>query len=302
MSAITREVKEGVGPDGVDVRVYTDEDTGRKLPSVTTVLKTREEDKSNLHDWQDRNDGEGDNAFHKHLFWYKRHRGTLAHFHALSTLDPDLEWSEDEAQSVHEIYHQNEIEVEDDSPREVLYSVLKSQHAVETWGEFYDQYPPYKDHEFYQDALTNQKDRDVDFFVETVESIADTLDITEDHIIAVEEFLFNHIDGYAGQVDLVYRCPITDEVVVADLKTSSGCYTKHKLQGAAYGNSVEKLLDVDGVDRTEVWRVHPDTGKWAVHCNRAITDIHSTKYWKRGYHDLLEEFLELADAFEYTEE
>lgn len=297
---ISRDTYDDAHEDLDEVRLYQYDITGDTLPSVTTVLKTRDEDKSNLYDWQDRNDGEGDNAFHKHLFWYKRHRGTLCHYAALSSLDPSLEWSDDEDQSDGELTVQKEDEVENDSPREVLYSVLKDQHAVESWGEFYDEHSPYKNASYYEQALREQKERDVEYFVNTFDHVCNRLDIEDEHVIAVEEFLFNHEDGYAGQVDLVYECPKTGETVVADLKTSSGCYSKHKIQGAAYGNSVETILGLD-VDRIEVWRIHPDSGQWAVHCHDEPTEIHTSKYWREDYESLVRTFLDLSAAFEYDE-
>lgn len=300
-SDISRDTYEGLHEDVDEIRLYTYDPTGETLPSVTTVLKTRDEDKSNLYDWQDRNDGEGDNPYHEHLFWYSRHRGTLCHWYALTELDPSLEWSDDEQQSEDEILEQSAEEVEDDSAREVLYSVEAYNHAVESWGEFYDKYPPYKNHDFYAFALEERLERDIDFFVSTFNQICEKIGVTEDDVIAVEEFLFNLEDGYAGQVDLVYECPQTGDVVVADLKTSSGCYTKHKTQGAAYGNSVEKLLDLD-VDRLEVWRIHPDSGQWAVHCHDEVLDIHTSKWWRNDYESLLNDFTELADNFEYANE
>lgn len=299
MGEVSRKVLKGVGPNGIDVRQYRDDADGTALPSVTTVLKTREDDKSNLYDWQDRNDGEGDNAFHEHLFWYSRHRGTLAHWFALRTLDPTLEWDDgDEGESERALKHFNGEEVANESPREVLYSVLKNQHVVESWGEFYDRHDPYENGSYYRQELVKQAKRDVNFFVETFEHICDTLGVTQDNIITVEEFLFNVEDGYAGQVDLVYECPITGETVVADLKTSSGCYDKHKIQGSAYGNSVETLLGED-VGRIEVWRIHPDSGQWAIHAPTEVTGLHTNGWWRRSYEDLLSEFLELAAAFEY---
>lgn len=294
---ISRDTHEGRHEEIDEIRLYEyDRET---LPSVTTVLKTRDEDKSYLYDWQDRNDGEGDNAFHKHLFWYKRHRGTLCHWHALSELDPDLEWSDDEQQSLDELKAQEESEVDGDSPREVLYSLLKSQHAVESWGEFYDEYSPYLNHEDYTDGLLAQKNRDVAYFVSTFNDIREELGVTKKRVIAVEEFLFNAEDGYAGQVDLVYECPTTGDTVVADLKTSSGCYGKHKMQGAAYGNSVERIFGIE-CDRIEVWRIHPDSGQWAVHAPREPTDTHTSEWWRKDYDELLDDFLALAEDFEYA--
>lgn len=324
MSDIDRDVFKGVGPDGIDVRVYTRD--AINLPSVTTILKTREQDMSGLHKWQDRNDGEGDNAFHKHLFWNSRHRGTLCHWNALSRLG-DVPWSEDEADSrwaiknIHNINSDDPIQAEDprgvvgefevdgeqheevhsSSPREVLYSVLRNKNAVTSWGEFYDRYGAYQGHKHYSKALEDVLDRDIQFFTEVFDRICKKLGVSEENVIAVEEFLFDAQYGYAGQVDLVYE----DEkgrTVVADLKTSSGCYEKHKLQGAAYGKAVERALDID-VDRIEVWRIHPDSGEYAVHSHDAsVSGLHSDDYWYDGLDTLWEQFRDLAENFDYTHE
>lgn len=296
----------GLDIDVDEVRVYWDTDTGGpKLPSVTTILKTRDDDKSNLYDWQDRNDGVGDNAHHEHLYWYKRHRGTLCHWYALKTLDPDLGWSPDEAESMYKVANVSSLsdadkhpEVHDATPREVLYSVLKAQHAVESWGEFYDRHPPDRSAGYFETELKKQYERDRDFFVTAFGHICDTLGITSENVIAVEQFLFRETDGYAGQVDLAYEDPSGD-VVVADLKTSSGCYEKHKLQGAAYGTAIERddSIDVDTVDRLEVIRIHPDSGQYAVHTHDPQHDIHVDTYWRQSDDILWKQFSELADAF-----
>jgi hypothetical protein len=299
-SEITRDVYDGIGPDGIDVRVYQQHNTS--LPSVTTILKTRDDDKSSLHDWQDRNDGEGDNAYHKHLFWYSRHIGTLGHWHALHELDPSLEWSPDEAQSEGELHQQHESEVCDDSPREVLYSVVKAQHGVESWGEFYDRYEPYKNGSYYRDELVAQAERDIEFFVDAQQRLWSKLGITQDEIIEVEKFLFNDEYEYAGQVDLVYRDQ-DDQVVVADLKSSSGCYDKHQMQGAAYGKAIECADDVpvDSVDRLEVHRAHPRSGEMAVHTSEHTDThpVHTTKYWEDSFEELWRAFESLAVDFTY---
>jgi hypothetical protein len=299
-SEITRDVYDGIGPDGIDVRVYQQHNTS--LPSVTTILKTRDDDKSSLHDWQDRNDGEGDNAYHKHLFWYSRHIGTLGHWHALHELDSSLEWSPDEAQSEGELHKQHESEVCNDSPREVLYSVVKAQHGVESWGEFYDRYEPYKNGSYYRDELVAQAERDIEFFVDAQQRLWSKLGITQDEIIEVEKFLFNDEYEYAGQVDLVYRDQ-DDQVVVADLKSSSGCYDKHQMQGAAYGKAIECADDVpvDSVDRLEVHRAHPRSGEMAVHTSEHTDThpVHTTKYWEDSFEELWRAFESLAVDFTY---
>lgn len=323
---ITRDVYEGEGPDGIDVRLYSRGDSN--LPSVTTVLKTRDDDKSNLYAWQDRNDGEGDNAYHKHLFWYSRHVGTLGHWHALTNLDNDLEWSRDEAESLWAIKNVDEItddslyeahdpdigyfvvdgedheEIWDANSREVFYSILKSEHAVETWGEFYQEYPPYRNNDYYSEAFVEQAQRDIEFFVSAQQRLWSKLGIESGEIIEVEKFLFNQEYGYAGQVDLVYRDQDGD-IVVADLKSSSGCYDKHQMQGAAYGKAIECADDVpvETVDRLEVHRAHPRSGQMAVHTSEhtKTQDIHTTKYWSDTFEELWRDFEALTHNFESFE-
>jgi len=331
MDTIDRDVYEGIGPDGIDVRLY--EDTSRqvpKLPSVTTILKTRDDDKGGLHDWQDRNDGEGNNAHHEHLFWYSRHVGTLGHWHALNELG-DVPWTEDEAQSAwalgnvgtltdaDEHYEaedprtgrvfsergENHVEVLDDSAREVLYSVLRGDKnkeggIVSTWGEFYDRYAPYKNSSYYEAALVERAEKDIEFFKDGIMRLWNKLGISPLNTISVEQFLFNEEYGYAGQVDLVYE-DADGYTVVADLKSSSGCYDKHQIQGAAYAKSVEVAGIVDEVDRLEVHRAHPRTGQMAAHTHRDAPGkgpVHTTQWWNDGIEDLWGEFEALISNFD----
>ena len=315
--------------DGQDIRVYTKTEDGEQIhmPSVTTVLETRDDDKSNLYAWQDRNDGKGDNAFHKHLFWYSRNIGTLGHWHALNELDGSLEWTEDEAESAWILNNVDTVtddsnytayserlgreftvdgedheEIWDASPREVLYSVEKSQHGVETWGEFYDQYRPHASHDYYSASLLQQADSDLAFFHDAQMRLWSKLGIDAESIITVEQFLFNEEYKYAGQVDLVYE-DSAGYIVVADLKSSSGCYDKHQMQGAAYAKAIEMADDVpvDDVDRLEVHRSHPRSGQMAVHTHADAdgqTGIHTTKYWDDGYDEQWQAFKQLTDNFD----
>jgi hypothetical protein len=307
---IDREVYEGVGPGDIDVRLYEDTRDSQipKLPSVTTILETRDDDKSNLYDWQDRNDGVGNNAHHEHLFWYSRHVGTLGHWHALHELDDSLEWTEDEEQSKRELERMYEDEVADDSPREVLYSVLRGDRdkeggIVSTWGEFYDRYPPYKNGDYYRNALMERAEQDIEFFKDGILRLWNKLGISPLNTISVEQFLFNEEYGYAGQVDLVYE-DADGYIVVADLKSSSGCYDKHQIQGAAYAKSVELAEDipeVEEVDRLEVHRAHPRTGQMAAHTHRDApgkSSVHTTKYWNDGMDDLWMVFESLISNFD----
>ena len=333
MDTIDRDVYEGVGPGGIDVRLYEDVEnpTTPKLPSVTTILETRDDDKSNLYDWKERNDGEGNRAHHEHLFWYSRHIGTLGHWHALNSLK-SIPWTDDEAQSawvlgnvstltdIDETYEaecprtsrtfieggDNHTEVLDSSSREVLYSVLRGDHnkgggVVSTWGEFYDRYAPYKNGSYYDNALIERAQKDIEFFKDAILRLWNKLGISPLNTIAVEQFLFNEEYGYAGQVDLVYE-DSNGHTVVADLKSSSGCYDKHQIQNAAYARSVEMSdsIPIDSVDRLEVHRAHPRSGHAAAHTHRDApgkSAVHTTKYWNDGMEDLWVVFESLIGNF-----
>ena len=321
MDGISRDVIDGVGPNEINVRLYNY--NGHKLPSVTTVLKTLEDDKSGLYNWQDRNDGTNDNSYHEYLFWYSRNLGTLSHWYALSEL-ADIEWTDDEASSLAalnnidviedddtyvfdgiEVDGSNHTEIHDATPRDVLYSVLKGDSkkyggTVDSWGEFYDVYPPHRPHQFYTDGLIERVEQDVSFFRHAQLDLWENLGITEDSTIAVEEMLFDTEYGNAGQVDLVYEDP-NGHIVVADLKSSSGCYPKHQIQGAAYGKAIEREMDID-VDRLEVHRTHPRTGCAVAHTAdeaNGLREIHETKYWNKTYEELWQQFVELVANFEY---
>lgn len=305
---IERDTFTDVHPTVEEVRLYWDNDeSGPQLPSVTTILETRDDDKSNIHRWQDENDGVGDNADYRHLLWYSQQRGTLCHWYALKTLYPSLEWTPDEARAIYEIGNVNSLNdpikyplVHDATAEDVLYSVYRNQDRVRTHGDFIDRYGDDPECDF-ENAVKEQYERDRDFFVEAFERVCSKLDITHDNTISVEQYLLDYEYNYGGQVDLVYRDG--DDVVVADLKTSSGCYTKHKLQGAAYAKAIERDDDIDAqtVDRLEVIRIDPDTGQYAVHTNDVTHGCHVADYWNRSYDDLWNEFADLATAFEYDE-
>jgi hypothetical protein len=146
-----------------------------------------------------------------------------------------------------------------------------------------------------------QAQRDIEFFKDAQQRLWNKLGITQDSVVAVEKYLFEDEVGYAGQVDLVYEDG--DTTVVADLKSSSGCYSKHQMQGAAYGKAIERSdLDVDTVDRLEVHRTHPRSGEMAVHTHKDAPDqtsIHTTKYWNEGFDELWGQFKSLVEDFEY---
>ena len=276
-----------------DNRYYKDT---YKQPSVTTILSTRDSDTGGLDNWRRNNNGEDDNPDWQHLFWYKRHRGTLCHWAALSQVADDLPYSRDEYQSRYELYLQHGDEVAADSPREVLYSVLKDRDVINGYGDMYQQHNPHATTDTFKKALWDVVDSDIAFFKQTFAYIIDTLNI--DSIVAVERFLLNHKYGFGGQVDLVIRYE-DGTTAICDLKTSSGNRDKNKLQLAAYAKAVEMDddIDVDSIDHTEVWRIHPDTGTFQLHSNVQKTPLHTTSYWNESLEDSWGQFHELCFGF-----
>lgn len=225
---------------------------GRDVLSVTTILDemgTPEE----LTDWRERNDGEGDNANHEHLVWYKANRGTLLHYEALSMFeeahdDPEL-FSEDEAQSQEELFDTH-------SPTKV-YSVLKDKGMVDTEVEKSDLAEEIKLEDIYEE--------DKKVFLNAFRTIAASNNINSENVMEIEKmFISEPEDGiaYGGQIDLVYRND--DKLIVADLKTSSGVRDKHLLQGAAYAYAVSDLEDLDNLPTVQIIRIHPDSGGWSL--------------------------------------
>jgi hypothetical protein len=305
---VERGTEDGVGPNGIDVRIYKDGE--RDYPSVTSILKTRDSDDDGLHSWQDENDGVGDNADHSHLFWYSRQIGTLSHWHALSYLDPQLTWTNDEATSLYKLNNVDELndpdeheDVYDATPKEVLYSVLKNYGSVSSWGDFYDVHDPYETHDYYSEHLVKRATKDVQYFTSTQKQLWAGVGLTPMDVIAVEQYLMCDEYEYAGQVDLVYEDQYGNNVV-ADLKSSSGCYPKHQLQGAAYGRAIElsEHVPVDTVDRLEVHRTNPRRGEAAIHTHDDAPDqlpIHTTKYWEDSFDNLFTQFADLTADFEY---
>lgn len=253
--------------------------------SVTTVLGFLEEDTTGLERWKAKNDGTGDSPHHEHIYWYSAPRGTLCHYQALKkfegVFDEDDEmWGEEEAESMqqvmqgpaepepcedHDTYNEDckwcysgEFDDASHSLSDVTYSILKNQDVVSSREEY--------EHLFEGNTrLVDVLQEDVQYFVDAFNTICEELGVTEESVIRVEKFMMNGEDGYGGQCDLVYEDP-EGNVVVADLKTSSGLRQKHRLQSVAYMKAVEQADEMpDDVDRVEVWRIHPDSESWQVH-------------------------------------
>jgi hypothetical protein len=282
-------------------RVYEDKSDGVVVPSVTRILDGLDTDETGLQIWRERNDGKGDAAFHEHLFWYKQHRGTLAHSAALSELTADPLWGEDEQSSLKEIQRHA-----DDIDR--IYSVAKDHNSgaftgvpddvcVDSRGDL----PRFRD-EYRSNGPATLVDLhwdDVQFVVESFRDVCKQGGITPDSVLSVEEKFVQKNDdavpsyGFGGQLDLAYEDP-DGNTVVADLKTSSSCRAKHRLQVAAYGEAL-----YPDYDRLEVIRIHPDSREYSVHSPEEYTDLHTSDLgwdgvWTENYDVLWTKFEQLA--------
>lgn len=105
-----------------------------------------------------------------------------------------------------------------------------------------------------------------------------------DDVIDAETFVINTDIGYAGQFDLLYYDAEADDVVLADIKTSSNVYEKHLIQLVAYSMAVPV-----SVDRMEVLRLNPDSRDW---------EIHSSNDWEVDPDELADEFVHLRQKLE----
>lgn len=292
------------GLDANGLRWY--EVDGVRALSVTTVLSVAlEEDTTGLDIWRDRNDGSGDSPYWQHLFWFSAPRGTICHYEALkqfehigdsqgespsssdSTDSDDAHdeplYGEEESRSWLQLINgpsegaYDEYDVAGEAPCEeqsVVYSVLKKRGVVNSREAF---------EENVDTSLTDIVREDTDWFVDQFEDICDELHVTDSSVIYVEQFLLNDEIGYGGQCDLVYEDPSGD-VVVADLKTSSGLRQKHRLQSVAYMKAIEQADDgPDSVDRVEVWRIDPDDRTYQVHANEVPEHAQDLCWYTDGY-------------------
>jgi len=257
--------------DDEDRRHY--QKNGEDVYSVTTVIDNlKEGENEGLKWWKRNNDGQGDNPDWEHLLEYKKNRGTLAHHAAMAPQYEELNggeqlWSNDETESLYEVMDRA-------GDPSFLYSIV----ADKAWVN---------DQEGFR-KLTAEEDidigdiliKDLEYFTQQYDEICQRRGINTDTLEAIEEMFVvprnaEH-DGYGGQVDLVYRDPLTGGAVVADLKTSSAVRDKHKHQVAAYAKAVEKTdnLPVESVERAEIIRIHPDSKESEVY---AFSNF--DKYW-----------------------
>lgn len=268
--------------------------------SVTTILGIGlDEDDTGLQIWRSNNDGQGDNPYWEHLYWYSGNRGTLAHYQALQkfeqVFDGDDMWGEGEAAAMSSLVNgptEDDLdypESDGNAPADshaVAYSVLKDQNVVESREQFEALFP--------ETTAVDVLHTDVDYFVDEFGEICEFLGITPESIITVEKYLFNGDVRFGGQTDLLYRDP-NGNVVVVDLKTSGSFRQTHRLQSVAYARTIEtsERFDVDDVDRIEIIQIDPDDKVVEVHSHEYPSHIdesddrYTTDYW---YEDKWGEF------------
>ena len=77
------------------------------------------------------------------------------------------------------------------------------------------------------------------------------------------------VGAWVGSIDLLYRCPDTGEVVVADYKTdrvgkqeAKVVAERHRAQGAVYSEAVQAAMGLARRPRFEVWLI--ETGQRVV--------------------------------------
>lgn len=257
------------------LRFYTNVEENVSAPSVTTVIGEQlVEDGSGLHYWKQNNDGQEDNPFHEHLFWYSAPLGTLCHYEALKTFEDDL-YGDEERTAMRQLVSgptgdtarkwQNEgIPTSRDA---IAYSVLKKRK----WTDVEERGDSVPD-------LFKIAREDCEWFSKQFSSLCDECGVTDDSVLCVEQFLLDG-DLAGGQCDMVYEDD--GEYVVADLKTSSGFRQKHLIQCHAYAMLLENSasIPVDSIDRYEVWRANPERREVRIHSNVEASEHHTTEHF-----------------------
>lgn len=248
-------------------------------PPVSKVLKLLEVDQTGLEIWRGRNDGEGDNAHHTHIFWYSRHRGTLAHYEALDPLTDEDLWGYEESDSMQQILTGPSDEAKEEfwdngaslDMDDIVYSIMVN----------HERRYPFRRTEYDANTLLSEiLHEDVEWFYDRFQELRFALGISDDAVLDVEEYVVEEEHGYGGQADLVYEDP-SGNVVLADLKTSSSLRHKHRLQAVGYMRAMEAAdyLPYDDIDRVEIIRATPDKEEYQVHSYKRPDHIPDDAEW-----------------------
>jgi len=239
--------------------------------SVTTVLQHLDEDTTGLEYWKRNNQGHQDDFHWRHVFWLSGPRGTLCHWRCLEPLADRQLWGEEERdalQALRDGPEDGEFADASHGMSDLLYSTLKNRDDELTRDTFCDE----------QD-FTSVMLEDIGWAGAEFDTLKRELGIYEGSVIAVEQYLLNHKQGFGGQCDLLYESP-SGETVLADLKTSSGLRQKHVVQAYAYAEAVENDPDLPHtVDRCEVIRLSPDTREVRVHSSERPLHIADNADW-----------------------
>jgi len=267
--------------DGSDGRIYYSEEMGIEGPSVTTATSQRidPDKKAAIQGWRDRYDGSSDycKPYWEDQLHYKGWRGTLAHYACLNQLGDIDEGNES--------YF---TDVGDDNRGMEEYW---AEYKLKTFGE-YDGEDAWK-----------KAARDIYWTQKKFEELCDEHSVDEESTVAVEEYVLDPTYEYGGQADLIYT-DVDGNIVLADLKTSSGIREDYKIQLAAYAfalrNRAERMRKQDcqsskgledsdalpyEIDRVEVWRIYPD---------KKEVEIQSNEDWERTLDSYYEQFLGLV--------
>ncbi len=281
--------REHIEVDGQELRFYTpkDEEDDLMLPSVTTILNykdTPNKDK-NIKKWENRNNGKKGNPNYKHIKFYKQKRGTLIHHKLLKKLGENP-FGKEERQAIRGLHKYS-------TDYDVVYSVLldKSEKKVSQMHNKYDYHHNkdkddkytissiYKEDLEYCEAIFNKILKEKNLLVENPNS--EKVYLTE-NVIEIEKFLANTHPHYAGTCDLIYEASNND-IVLADLKTTSGIRDHYRTQLSAYSNATKY-----DIDRREIWWMNPDTKKWKIEkCSK----------WNKKPQKRMSEFSELTEKF-----
>lgn len=311
------------GPDDVEqIRVYYDTTTDAPpMPSVSVVKELREdaEKEEILQHWRNNNDGKSKwgRPWYEDIKSFKGHRGTLVHFAILDALGdasgdtyyhnvgPDSDtWGREEYNSEYALKKwskkapsANSSDPEIRAPRNNKYD---GEHAWDRavrgmkWAT-----------RAFKLAVIDGVETSPHFEWHQGQPPSATGRLDPQNVLAVEEYVFNTTDGYAGQYDLLYEYPVDAEgnylpdtsvsaapdsrTVLADIKTSSGVRFDHKLQSAAYKRALEQRSPPGHgpqIDECEIIRLYPDD---------EVVELSRSPDWDRTLEGLEHQFLGLVD-------
>jgi hypothetical protein len=316
---------QGEGPDDIEeIRVYYRlDDEVVPMPSVSVVKALREdaEKKEILEGWRSHYDGKSKWArpWYEDQKTFKGHRGTLVHFAILDAL----------GDASGDTYYHDVGPDDDNWGREEYYS----EYCLKKWSkkapsancEDPDIRAPrenrYDGEHAWDRAVRGLKWATRAFKLAVMDGVersphfewhgegppSEIGRLEPQHVLAVEEYVYNDVDGYAGQYDLLYEYPADEDgdfipnatesdtevtewrTVLADIKTSSGVRFDHKLQSAAYKRAIETTSPPNHgrqIDECEIIRLYPDD---------EVVELSRSTEWARTLEGMEHEFLGLVD-------